>query len=124
MNRIFILCELISVMFQFSVSDAALAYIKKFHEDNFPEEKLIILFADSHALGGVVNVELYRRNFMADRFGHFQEMEIKNKEYPFGVFIDRQIIQENMFPERVEVFLRDNLKGKPILDYRNLDFEE
>ena len=111
-------------MFQISVTDAALAYIKKFQEDNFHEEELIILFADSHALGGVVNVELYRRNFMADRFGHFQEMEIKNKDYPFGVFIDRQIIRENMFPERVEVFLRDNLKGKPILDYRNLDFEE
>ena len=112
-------------MFQISVTDAALAFIKKFQQDNFPEEELVILFADSHALGGVVNVELYRRNFMADRFGHFIKLEIaKNKENPYGVFIDRQIIQENMFPERVEVFLRDNLKGKPILDYRNLDFEE
>jgi len=124
MNRIFIMYELISVMYEISVSDVALAYIKQFQDDNFPEEELVILFADSHALGGVVNVELYRRNFMADRFGHFQEMELKNKEYPFGVFIDRQIIQENMFPERVEIFLRDNLKGNPILDYRNLDFEE
>ena len=122
MNIVFIMCELISVMFQISVSDAALAYIKKFQDNNFPEEELVILFADTHALGGVVNVELYRRNFMADRFGHFQEME-KNKEFPFGVFIDRQIIQENMFPERVEIFLRDNLKGNPILDYKNLDFE-
>ena len=112
------------MMFQISVTDAALAYIKKFQEDNFPEEELVILFADSHALGGVVNVELYRRNFMADRFGHFQEMKLKNNEYPFGIFIDRQIIQENMFPERVEIFLRDNLKGNPILDYRNTDFEE
>ena len=114
-------------MFQISVTDAALAYIKKFQEDNFPEEELVILFADSHALGGVVNVELYRRNFMADRFGHFIELDkkiAKNKEYPFGFFIDRQIIQENMFPERVEIFLRDNLKGNPILDYRNLDFEK
>lgn len=115
--------ELTSVMYDISVSDAALAYIKNFQEDNFPEEEIVILFADSHALGGVVNVELYRRNFMADRFGHFQEMELKNKEYPFGVFIDRQIIQENMFPERVEIILRDNLKGNPILDYRNLDFK-
>ncbi len=118
------MCELISVMYEISVNDAALAYIKKFQENNFPEEELVILFADTHALGGVVNVELYRRNFMVDRFGHFQEMELKNKEYPFGVFIDRQIIHENMFPERVEIILRDNLKGNPILDYRNLDFKE
>ena len=118
------MCELTSVMYEISVTDEAFAYITKFQEDNFPEEEIVILFADSHALGGVVNVELYRRNFMADRFGHFQEMELKNKEYPFGVFIDRQIIQENLFPERVEIFIRNNLKGNPILDYRNLDFKK
>ncbi|MBA7582339.1 hypothetical protein ES708_24267 [subsurface metagenome] len=124
MNRIFIMCELTSVMYEISVSDEALAYIKKFQEDNFPEDELAILFADPHALGGVVSIELYRRNFMADRFGHFQELKVKNMEYPFGVFIDRQIIQENLFPERVEIFMRNNLKGIPILDYKNLDFEE
>ena len=118
------MCELTSVMYEISVTDEALDYIKKFQEENFPEEEIVILFADSHALGGVVNVELYRRNFMVDRFGHFQEMELKNKEYPYGVFIDRQIIQENLFPERVEILMRKNLKGIRILDYRNLDFEK
>jgi hypothetical protein len=117
------MCELTLVMYEISVSDDALTFIKKYQEENFPEDEIIILFADIHALGGTVELELYRRNFMADRFDHFQELDNKNKSYPFGVFIDRQIILENLFPERIEIILRNNLKGNPILDYKNLDFE-
>jgi len=111
-------------MYEISVNDEALAYIKKFQEDNFPEEDIIVLFANIHALGGIVKLELYRRNFMADRFDHFQELDVKNKSNPFGVFIDRQIIQDNLFPERIEIILKKDFKGDTILDYKNLDFEE
>ncbi len=111
-------------MYKISITDSALSYIKNYHNQNFPEDELIILFADIHALGGTVQLEMHRRTFMADRFDHFQELEIENKDCPYGVFIDRQIIQEDLFPERVEIILRNNLKGIPILDYINPDFEK
>lgn len=111
-------------MNEISITDEAIAFIQKFHQENFPKDELIILFADPNALGGVIIIELYRRNFIMDHLNHFQELELNHEDCQFSVFIDRQIIQEGTFPDRIEIFIRNNLKDKPVLDYKNLDFEQ
>ena len=108
-------------MTEVSIGPAALEYITKSDiADQF--EDYVVVMADTHCCGGMLAVEVKSLDQM-QHDKHMQELFPQGyKDYPFNLWVERQALREDAFPEHILIDLKQTSRGQE-LEVKNGRFE-
>ncbi|MHA1746460.1 MAG: hypothetical protein ACTSWW_10700 [Promethearchaeota archaeon] len=108
-------------MHEVSVGPAALEYITKTATASQLDEYVVIM-ADTHCCGGMLSVEVKSLSQM-QHDQHMQELFPQGyKDFSFGLWVERQALREDAFPEHILIDLKHTSRGQE-LEVKNGRFE-
>jgi hypothetical protein len=108
-------------MTEVSVGPAALEYITKTANASQLDDYVVVM-ADTHCCGGMLSVEVKPLNQM-QHDKHMQELFPQGyKDYPFNLWVERQALREDAFPEHILIDLKHTSRGQE-LEIKNGRFE-